>query len=385
MAKRSDLPPIKWTKNGGELIWKLLAEVEKTPNRLVILGKNDPSENSEGVSKASVFKAIGQVILPDEFALDEDAVAKRVKSKYSDLYDIYKKQNKRLRQTGGGLGGNDNNNDESMHEYMQCYIPAEGPDATTTVQAKNLWDEIMNDFPFFATFHRLVSTRPNVNPPVIITGVGPNGRRITHMQAPSTASYGPFPDHLIDPALPGPAATSPPPPPPQTPRSVRSASLISWEATPQKSHHSPRSPRPLRASDKENLRPATEKKVKVKVKAESSPNLSQAIIAARASVNKIPAKRSFEEMLVGIHEDNIKHAKSRAIAQDEIAKRRLMLEEKQQLIEMQKLGMYTKEEFLEKLQEIETSYFPAVQPKPVKRSRHSSVVHVDSSSDIEFA
>ncbi|KAJ7502246.1 hypothetical protein B0H11DRAFT_2223720 [Mycena galericulata] len=167
MAKRraGELPPISWTKNKGDLIKKLLAEVEKPEFRLVILGKRDPSENSSGMSKAAVFKAIGKIILPDLCAIDEDAVGQRVKCKYESIYGTYKKHCKRLRQTGGGLGGNDD----------------DGPDRTTTPDAKNLWDAIISEFPFFPTFHRLYSTRPNVNPPVIITGVGPDSAPSTSM------------------------------------------------------------------------------------------------------------------------------------------------------------------------------------------------------------
>jgi hypothetical protein len=49
MAKKktSDLPAISWTKNNGDLIWKLMAEVEKPEHRLVILGKKDTSEVRE--------------------------------------------------------------------------------------------------------------------------------------------------------------------------------------------------------------------------------------------------------------------------------------------------------------------------------------------------
>jgi hypothetical protein len=60
-------------------------------------------------------------------------------SEFFSVYGIYKKQAKRLRQTGGSLGGNDDDEDESLHEYMSCYIPKEGPDGTTTPEAKNLW------------------------------------------------------------------------------------------------------------------------------------------------------------------------------------------------------------------------------------------------------
>jgi hypothetical protein len=36
------------------------------------------------MSKAAAFKAIGKIILPEECAIDEDAVAKRVKLKYEE-------------------------------------------------------------------------------------------------------------------------------------------------------------------------------------------------------------------------------------------------------------------------------------------------------------
>ncbi|KAJ7036204.1 hypothetical protein C8F04DRAFT_1258315 [Mycena alexandri] len=91
----------------------MLAEVEKKQYRLVILGRKDSSENSSGMSKTAAFKAIGKTILPDEAAIDEDAVGKRVKLQYEHVYGLYKKHTKRLRQTGGGLRGNDDDDDSA--------------------------------------------------------------------------------------------------------------------------------------------------------------------------------------------------------------------------------------------------------------------------------
>jgi hypothetical protein len=54
---------------------------------------------------------------------------------------MYKKKAKRLRQTGGGLGGNDELAEGGIEvdEFLDCYIPPDGPDATTTDDARNIW------------------------------------------------------------------------------------------------------------------------------------------------------------------------------------------------------------------------------------------------------
>ena len=48
---------------------------------------------------------------------------------------------KRLTVTGGGLGGNDDAQSQmqSQEEHLTCYVPADGPDETTTSEARNLW------------------------------------------------------------------------------------------------------------------------------------------------------------------------------------------------------------------------------------------------------
>ncbi|KAJ6472509.1 hypothetical protein C8R45DRAFT_1217790 [Mycena sanguinolenta] len=356
VRKGNAIPPIQWGKNQGALIWAMLREVEKKDYRLVIMGKKDPSENSVGMNKTAAFKAIGKTILPAEYAIDPDSVGKRVKGQYEHAY---KKHAKRLRQTGGGLGGNDDDDDDdSLHEYMSCYIPTDGPDGTTTPEAKNLWDSIVTDFPFFPFFHNLYSTRANVNPPIVITGVGPAGRKIVHLQPP------PLPPLMGLMATPPRAAT---PPPPES-ISGRS-SPIPWSPSPVKVTVTVETPVKIKSSStKENHSLDAQKPI---VKKETP--LSDAILRARQNIKKLPAKSYV------FCRNTMKQAAKRAAAQDELAQRRLMLDEKAQLIEMQRLGIYTKDEFLTQLAQIEARYKPnQPSPSPAKRLRLS-----DSSSDIE--
>ncbi|KAF7337145.1 hypothetical protein MVEN_02152500 [Mycena venus] len=85
----------------------------------------------------------------------------------------------------------------------------------------------------------------------------------------------------------------------------------------------------------------------------------------------IPAKRSFEKTAVVLHE-NISEQGLEGSIQDNLALRRLMLEEKAQLIEMQRLGMFTKEEFISRLAQIDAHYEePVARLTPAKRPRLS--------------
>ncbi|KAK7034367.1 hypothetical protein R3P38DRAFT_3185209 [Favolaschia claudopus] len=371
------LAPISWEADNHNLLRKMFAEVEKKDNRLVIIGKKNPSENSVGLSKIAVFKGIGKIILPDAAAIDEDGLAKRVKNKYDSMYALYKKQAKRLRQTGGGLGGNDakDEDDDSSHEYMSFYIPQGGPEDTAEPRVKNLWSQITEEFEFFPFFHNLYSTRANVNPPVIITGVGPTGRKIVHLQPPSdkaaTPAHVPFPDHLIDPALLNLSATPPPLPPatPLPPQS-RSSSPIPWSPSPQKKRPSPVKRSPL----KENrVPPSSTQKVKVKSENKNDTVLSAALLRARENVKKTPAKRTLEDTLVSLHEATVKQAAKRAATQDDLAKRRLMIEEKGQVLEMFRAGMYSQEAAMEEIAKIESQY-TFTQPSPAKRRRPRDIL-----------
>ena len=41
---KKDVPTINWSGNDGELIWKLITELEKPENFKVFLGKKDKNE-----------------------------------------------------------------------------------------------------------------------------------------------------------------------------------------------------------------------------------------------------------------------------------------------------------------------------------------------------
>ncbi|KAL0957240.1 hypothetical protein HGRIS_001055 [Hohenbuehelia grisea] len=76
-------------------------------------------------------------------------------------------------------------NEEVVDEYLDFHIPPEGPGAGTSEKAKNPWDKLSSEFPFFKELHALLFTHPNVTPPAITTGVGPHGRKVVHYQPPN--------------------------------------------------------------------------------------------------------------------------------------------------------------------------------------------------------
>ena len=63
----------------------------------------------------------------------------------------------------------------------------------TTIAAEKTHEE----FPWFGALHRILSSRPNIVPPAIVTGVGPAGREIIYNSPPPPPSQ----DHNIDPTL----------------------------------------------------------------------------------------------------------------------------------------------------------------------------------------
>jgi len=95
------------------------------------------------------------VILPEIFAVDGTTVANRLKGQLERYVSIsylpcytrinllerltktYRKQAARLRQTGGGLDGE--NDENSQDERLKYYIPGEGPNDSTPAEALNLW------------------------------------------------------------------------------------------------------------------------------------------------------------------------------------------------------------------------------------------------------
>lgn len=65
-------------------------------------------------------------------------------------------------------------------------------------------EDITRRFAYFPVLHKFLGARSNIVPPVLTTGVGPQGRKVVHLQAPTHSL-------AIDPAL-------------QTPRRDRSTS-----------------------------------------------------------------------------------------------------------------------------------------------------------------
>ena len=105
---------------------------------------------------------------------------------------MYRSHAASLIQTGGGVDPDKAEaGDNAHHKYSDCYIPASGPDVSTTERAKNIWrkfklflvvtlqsdlqciEQIIINFPYFPELHCLLSTCPNFNPPALTTGVGP--------------------------------------------------------------------------------------------------------------------------------------------------------------------------------------------------------------------
>ncbi|KAI5986490.1 hypothetical protein EDD15DRAFT_2373200 [Pisolithus albus] len=149
-AQNDPIPELKWKE---PLTWRLLDEIERDENRIVLLGKWKKGEEN------TVFKRMGAVVLPDLHALDPVACGD---------------------QSDDGEGS-----DESDNEYFDCYVPASGPDEMTTEKARSIWDEIVQECPFFPILHCIFSSRPNITPIAVTTGVGPHGRKTVHFQPPS--------------------------------------------------------------------------------------------------------------------------------------------------------------------------------------------------------
>ncbi|KAG6825544.1 hypothetical protein H0H93_000566, partial [Arthromyces matolae] len=168
--------------------------------------------NSSGDHKIQAYKRVAQRVLPVIFEIDSGTAANRVKGKWENLRKTYSIHAKRLYQTGAGI-----KDGQEPDEYSLCYVPPEGPNENTTIDAKNIWGtlstnhslrvitrglgEIKQEFEFFPRLHELLSTRPNVTPIAVTTGVGPYGRKTVHYQAPENYQAQPTydtPPEIID-------------------------------------------------------------------------------------------------------------------------------------------------------------------------------------------
>ncbi|KAG2127705.1 hypothetical protein DEU56DRAFT_820196 [Suillus clintonianus] len=94
------LPEIPWSEDDHSRVWKLIAELSQKANYKVLFGKKDQHENTSGETKASVYKRIGAVVLPEFHEIDPTATGDRVKGKLESLTKTYKKHAAKLRNPG---------------------------------------------------------------------------------------------------------------------------------------------------------------------------------------------------------------------------------------------------------------------------------------------
>lgn len=157
-------------------------------------------------------------------------------------------------------------------------------------------DEIVSKFVYFPELHRMLSSRPNVTPIVITTGVGPAGRKTVHYQAPSEDENEPR---------------------------VFSATQLQQIRTLQEVLDAARAPSPASQSpfdsfpssldfdesEKENFLPSsTPKRVPSNSHPTSAPpstrtpKSSDAIEKAKQRISKLPKKRTFEDVLANLQQ-----------------------------------------------------------------------------------
>lgn len=219
------------------------------------------------------------------------------------LLKTYSKHLAWLRKTREGVGSED----EPGVIHNECLIPADGPDQTTPEYAVNIWSEfilatysdltyihnvteqIHNEFPWFAALHRILSSRPNVVPPAIVTGVGPAGREIVYNDPPPPSQGH---NSNIDPRLYalGPNNNLPPlSPPTHSLNPARSASPTPLFTQPGILSQPLPSSRPVsRAASSQSQKMTT---------ISAQPNLTTMIAKAKQNVKVQPPKRSFEDTL----------------------------------------------------------------------------------------
>ncbi|KAG2065131.1 hypothetical protein BDR04DRAFT_1033549, partial [Suillus decipiens] len=133
-------------------VWQLLAQIELSENRVMLLGKQKKGENTSGDSKVTVYQCMAASVFPQLHSQNAVAMGDRVKRKYEYLTKKYKVHAQRLQTTGEGVQSDVNGN-ISDNEFFECYVPADGPNMTTTPRAQCIWDEIVQQFQFFPVLH----------------------------------------------------------------------------------------------------------------------------------------------------------------------------------------------------------------------------------------
>ncbi|GLB45646.1 hypothetical protein LshimejAT787_2500380 [Lyophyllum shimeji] len=340
---KTKIPEIPWADNENLLTWALLTELEVDKNYKVIFGKKDKNENTSGETKVTVFKRIGEKILPELFAVDPTVIGDRVKSK---VESTYRKHHRKLWQTGGGVRA-DGDDDEPSQEPSQegaldFYIPPTGPDESTPAVAKNLWEQIEKEFPPFPRLHVILSTRPNVVPIVVTTALVPEGHSsVTWYQSPGDSSTEPRAhETLSQPTLPSQPTSPQPvlasqPALPTQPAVLTGASAMSPGAV-------------LRTFGTPLINTPAIPTLPPQTRAPKPSTVSQeSLEKARALIQKAPAKRSLGETLLDIQRENLEALRSKATEE-------LAIKKRGQLIEELKLGIWSREEYIEKISELES-------------------------------
>ncbi|KAG1724314.1 uncharacterized protein EDB91DRAFT_1087499 [Suillus paluster] len=145
MAKKKDnsvtILEIVWT---DDLVWQLLAQIELSENRVVLLGKRKKGKNTSGDSKVTVYQRMAAAVFPQLHSQNAVAMGDRVKRKYEYLMKKYKVHARHLQTTGEGIQSDANGN-VSDNKFFECYVPADGPDTTTTPKAQCIWGSYLAD------------------------------------------------------------------------------------------------------------------------------------------------------------------------------------------------------------------------------------------------
>ncbi|KAG1902386.1 uncharacterized protein F5891DRAFT_978702 [Suillus fuscotomentosus] len=207
-------------------------------------------------------------------------------------------------------------------------------------------NEIVEQFQFFPVLHRILSSRPNVTPIAITTGVGPQGRKTMHYQPPSDDEGPEFvPEQLsqiqsLHTALQNEAAH----------RGISPSFESSFDAIVDPSDYS----QPLcDVDDKENDPPAS---------SQSTPTSMTNLNKARQHISKVPKKRTLDETLIDMQKASLDAINARATADRQPQEHQMLLKEFE-------AGIWNVEEYREKIRELLRE--PSDKAEPVKRACYS--------------
>ncbi|KAF7984965.1 hypothetical protein HWV62_9911 [Athelia sp. TMB] len=311
----------------------LLSELEKPANHKALAGTKK-GEKTTGERKVAIYQRIGQTLFPEYYALEPRTIADRIKTRTEWLVSTYNKHAKRLQVTGGGIDNpaEDEADQDIPDQFMDFYIGAAGPNDETPDHAKNLWANIESDFPFFPQLHAIIGSRPNHIPPAVTTGVGPNGRRTVHYQAPDDDD-----DSTNDTEPSGVFAS--------TDGQYRTLLDAIAAERAQRDSASGGEPTDTPSRNQENEAPPSTPASRPVSKRTSISE--EAIAKVKGSIRKVAAKPTIEETLFRIQKSSMAALRKKEDARARMEKRQLLLEEF-------KLGIYTRDEYCVKAAELDS-------------------------------